>query len=258
MRCLGLATRFDGEEFAVVAVSAAPKNFSLFENLKKVSMSIMELTLNKLLEIIGNDEVRNHVPGSIKVQANSNKVASVKAGNSVCEAYSNGYAVYDNGDRKTVVRISDCTKYTYKFNRLRKNEKAYENVELDLKDSPWYLGVILACEERIQANMEHSCCSSVVTDENVLSENFIDCARSRFGNPEAKFIRKEAINEARKCLRLLPDSHAEVFKLYHEYDYKQNEIAKIVGVTPKTVRKRLNKATSEVRRIREWLDENFV
>ena len=215
-----------------------------------------KITLGEMIQNFTGLEVINRVPGSMKVQANSNKVASVKAGNSVCEAYSNGYAVYDNGDRKTVVRISDCTKYTYKFNRLRKNEKVYENVELDLKDSPWYLGVILACEERIQANMEHSCCSDVVSDENVLSENSIDCAR--FGNPEAKFIRKEAINEARKCLRLLPDSHAEVFKLYHEYDYKQNEIAKIVGVTPKTVRKRLNKATSEVRRIREWLDKNFV
>lgn len=216
----------------------------------------MELTLNKLLEIIGDNDIRNHVLGSTKIQATSNKIASVKAGNSVCEAYSNGYAVYDNGDHKTVVRISDCTKYKYRFNRLRESDKEYENIELDLKDSPWYFGVILACEERIQANMEHSCCNGAVSDDNDLGENSMGCAR--FGNPEAKFIRKETINEARKFLRLLPDSHAEVFKLYHEYDYKQNEIAKIIGVTPKTVKERLDKATSEVRRIRKWFDENFV
>ena len=54
------------------------------------------------------------------------RIARIQIGaDSLCEVFSNGYAVYDNGDRKTVLWVPDCGTYTYYFGQLRDNEKQY-------------------------------------------------------------------------------------------------------------------------------------
>ena len=43
-----------------------------------------------------------------------------------CEVFANGYAIYDNGSRKTVLWVPNCGSVTYFFTKLRDNEKAYQ------------------------------------------------------------------------------------------------------------------------------------
>ena len=44
----------------------------------------------------------------------------------LCEVFSNGYAVYDNGDRKTVVWLPEYSDYFYYFNPLRESEIIFQ------------------------------------------------------------------------------------------------------------------------------------
>ena len=62
--------------------------------------------------------------------SNPSLIARIKIGpDGVCEVYSNGYAIYDNGNRKTVVWVPDCGNATYYFGALKDKEK--EVVDLD-------------------------------------------------------------------------------------------------------------------------------
>ena len=49
-------------------------------------------------------------PGSEQLRSNHTLIAQITVGDATCEVYENGYAVFDNGDRKTVIWVPDCTK----------------------------------------------------------------------------------------------------------------------------------------------------
>lgn len=59
-------------------------------------------------------------PGAIQLRENFPCIARTEIGRGgACEVYSNGYAIYDNGDRRTVLWVPDCSTTTYYFGKLR-------------------------------------------------------------------------------------------------------------------------------------------
>ena len=178
------------------------------------------MTLRELLEKLPREKPEKRNPGFRSVPGE--KILSIES----CEVYSSGYAVYDNGDRKTVVWVGDCGTIEYHFSK--------ENVSVDLMDLPWYQAVVLTGEERIRRAMEE--------DEEEL-DRFSSVS---FGNPEANYIRKETIEEMRRLLNILPEIHAEVYVLVKAYEYSQLEAAKMLGITQQAVSRRLSKARSEI------------
>lgn len=100
-------------------------------------------------------------PGAIQLRNEVPRLAMKKIGDDgLCEVFVNGYAIYDNGSRKTVLWIPNCGSATYNFTKLRDNELQYQvekdTVGLDVfGPTPWYIAVMVAGENSIERNLDH-------------------------------------------------------------------------------------------------------
>ena len=112
-------------------------------------------------------------PGAVQLRTYEPRVAKIEIGaDGTCEVYSNGYAVYDNGDRKTVIWVPGCGRAMYYFTELKESEKncwteTDENGETHdvrmmgsavieddvLWQLPWYHAVVIAGENQIELNL---------------------------------------------------------------------------------------------------------
>ena len=65
-------------------------------------------------------------PGSEQLRSGHELIARIAVGEATCEVYENGYAVFDNGDRKTVVWVPDCPKAARYYYPATYDEKCKE------------------------------------------------------------------------------------------------------------------------------------
>lgn len=187
-------------------------------------------------------------PGAVQLRKEAPRIAVKKVGiNGLCEAFANGYAVYDNGDRKTVVWIADCSSATYHFTKLRDNEKLYQ-VEKDtvgddiLGPAPWYIAVAIRGEDTIERNLDHPKSLGTMSDSEKMEKweakrNHRWLSGCHIENPEDAYIRKEAREERRA---LLSKKQKEAYDLYFEEGCSHRQIAQILGVNHRAVGCRLN------------------
>ena len=215
----------------------------------------------KLREALGEDydlviekkEERNmpkRRPGSRQLRQGYPRVAMIEIGkNARLEVFNNGYAVYDNGNRRVVLWVPDCGSATYYFTGLRDNEKEYlsqkEEIGMDvLGGLPWYHALTIAGENRIEYNMDHPKSKGNTSDFDMEEIDSIPASRwvgaSRFDTPEEAYLKKEAAEERRKEIRKsLSVKQYEVFWLYYEEDRTVEEIANRFGVSFQAVAERL-------------------
>ena len=164
-------------------------------------------------------------PGAAMLRAEISRIAVKQLGDvRLCEVFVNGYAVYDNGDRKTVLWVPDCGSTTYHFTKLRDNEKLYQ-VEKDtveqnvMGSSPWYIALMIAGENSIERNLVH---------------------------PEEAYIKKEEAEERRERVRnelnSLKENQRKVTEMYYLEGKNQYEIADEIGITQSSVSSRLKTA----------------
>jgi len=145
-------------------------------------------------------------PGAIQLRAEVSRIAVKQIGDDgLCEVFVNGYAVYDNGDRKTVLWVPDCGSATYHFTKLRDNEKQYQ-VEKDtvgqdvFGPAPWYIAVTVAGENNIERNLDHPKSAGTMSDTGVEEDYEVKPAHrwiggAHFDNPEEAYIKKEEHEE---------------------------------------------------------------
>lgn len=198
-------------------------------------------------------------PGAIQLRTYFPRIAKIDLGdNGLCEVFSNGYAVYDNGDRKAVLWVPECGSYTYYFNQLRDCEKEYQKQKEELSKEfigalPWYHALRLAGEDKIEYNLEHPRSRNTVSDVDfdewrsiIPAYRWIGCCH--FDNPEEAYLKKEAAQERR---RVLSEEQNDAFALYYEEGYKMEEIAEIFGISVPAVHYRLNGAGDKLKKNRE-------
>lgn len=186
-------------------------------------------------------------PGAIQLRAGERRIAKLGLGSGLCEVFANGYAIYDNGDRKTVIWVESCGTATYYFTPLRDNELQYmsqkEYIGLDvLGDEPWYTAIIMRGEEQIISNMEHPKSKGTASDSDDPSDwedkgNYRWSAGAHFDSPEVAYLKKEAREERRK---LLTDKQWEAYVMYFEDGLNQYEIANILEISVPAVSDRLS------------------
>ena len=211
-------------------------------------------------------------PGASQLRTYEPRIARIEIGDGSCEVYANGYAVYDNGDRKTVLWVPDCGSCSYYFTQLRDSEKkAWTETdefgnehEVRMKDhddideevlglAPWYDALIVAGENRIEQNLDHP--KSVgTTSDSEDQDGYEEKARHRwicgatFPNPEDEYLKKEAAEER---MEALTEKQRRVFRLYYEEGYKQKEIAAMVGIDQQNVSKYINNAKKKIAALQE-------
>lgn len=191
--------------------------------------------------------IRKRRPGAIRLRRTGSRIAKRDLGSEgMCEVFSNGYAIYDNGDRRTVLWVPDCTKRTYYFGRLNDNQKEYlrETDEIGedvLGVCPWYMALILAGEHCIERNIAHPKSLGVAS---IFDQAECDVEKAyrwvggvRFENPEEAYLRKETVEERRKALT---EKQWEVYVMRCEMGLSQEETAKRLGISPKGVQYRMD------------------
>lgn len=220
-------------------------------------------------------------PGSEQLRSGHTLIAQITVGEATCEVYDNGYAVFDNGDRKTVVWVPDCPKAAKYYYPATYDEKCKEELRLrgeDYEDDPdccivdgtepeedrldeeqlaemtWYLAVVIAGENRIEQNLEHPISSGSRSDRyhddlDSTGRYSWSCG-ARFQNPEEAVLYKE--EQAERCADLT-EKQREVYRYYYEEEYTQEEIADILGISHQAVCERLE---SVRKKIAEYYDNN--
>ena len=220
-------------------------------------------------------------PGSEQLRSGHTLIAQITVGEATCEVYDNGYAVFDNGDRKTVVWVPDCPKAAKYYYPATYDEKCKEELRLrgeDYEDDPdccivdgtepeedrldeeqlaemtWYLAVVIAGENRIEQNLEHPISSGSRSDRyhddlDSTGRYSWSCG-ARFQNPEEAVLYKE--EQAERCADLT-EKQREVYRYYYEEEYTQEEIADILGISHQAVCERL---ASVRKKIAEYYENN--
>ena len=218
----------------------------------------IEAEEKRLDETLPKEKRKSRRPGAVQLHENVKCIARSEDGS--CEVFMNGYCVYSNGDRRTVLWVPDCGRHTYYFNPLNDNEKQYMNEKEELSEEllnemPWEVVITIAGEDRIENNLHLPLSTTTTDDEAELEETpsrpVMSC--TPFCDPCEYLLRKEERKEAES---LLTDKQLEAARLHYTMGFNQYEIAKILGISQKAVDYRLNGAEAKVgkKRIKVLLD----
>ena len=227
---------------------------------------------NSLIVTVDEEETTEHKtkrerrPGAVFLRENCTVLTKFQIGtDGSIEVFTNGYAVYDNGNRKTVLWIFDCGSTSYYFTPLKESEKnsMIQCTTIDqeeLGNLPWFYALVIAGENRIEYNLEHP--KSEGTNSDFITVENYEMKRApmwygsvHFDNPEEAYLRKEA-KEAR--IALLTDKQREVYELYYEDGYTLQEIAERLQISFRTVADRIDCIKTKLKKkSRNLFEENF-
>ena len=180
-------------------------------------------------------------PGAVQLWDNYHRVAAFTGGDSgKLEVYANGYAVYDNGDRRTVVWVPDCGSTTYYFGPLRDNEREYLKQKSDIGEDvlgpePWYVALTIAGEDSIERNLIHpktkASASALGTEDEDIKPDYRWRCGGHIETPEEALIRKENERERREALT---ERQKEVYDMYMQ-GLNQYQIGEKLGIAQNAV-----------------------
>ena len=187
------------------------------------------------------------------LRENYRLIAHRDMGDGYCDVFSNGYGIYDDGNRQTILWVPDCAENTCYFNPLKDSEKEYlpQKDEVDprlLGGSPWYVAVMLGGADRITWNMNRPKSKTTMSDmDRKSAEESTDSLRqgyvsgSHFDNPESVYIRKETLRELRAVMDLVTREQLEAYQYYYDEGYTEEAIGEILGIDASNVCRRLQR-----------------
>ena len=201
------------------------------------------------------------------LRENYRLIAHMDMGEGYCDVFSNGYAIYDDGNRQTILWVPDCAENTCYFNPLKDSEKEYlpQKDEVDPKllgESPWYVAVMVRGSDRITWNMDRPKSKTTMSDmdRKAAAEESTDSlshgwvSGSRFDNPESIVIRKETLREVREVLSMLTEKQAVAYDMYYKDHMTLEQIAEVLDIDLSSVRDRINGLKKKVKK---EMEKNF-
>lgn len=206
---------------------------------------------------------RRQCLGANDLRATIPHISVIEMGNDgICEVFNNGYAVYDNGNRKTVLWVPDCGTATYYFAPLTDKEKLYlkqmDEVDMGvLGKCPWYHALMIAGENRIEYNMlKHPKSKGTSSDSDLDDAKPADrwAGGSHFDNPETAFLKKEAAEERRK---VLTEKQQVICELHFEDGMSLRNTANEIGIDYTTVREQANSIKNRLKKDPERFISTF-
>ena len=220
-------------------------------------------TLGELLEFLNIGEKPAETPKPKDLRETAGEPVAVEER---CTVYRNGWAVYDNGSGRTVVWLPDCVSFTYRFDKPSYKRESYvsdrESLPEGLLESqPWPVAVTLVGDHRVEENLLNRTGSRQGTkayedigfDFNEKNAFMNDSELERFfsqqgrygEDPETTNIRKEMVHD---ILASLTHKQREAVILYYLYEYTQEEIGEILGISRDSVNDRLEGAEEKIKK----------
>lgn len=203
-------------------------------------------------------------PGAIQLRTEVPRIAVKEIGDEgLCEVFANGYGIYDNGNRKTVLWVADCGSITYHFTKLRDNEKQYQ-LEKDtvgrdtLGPAPWYIALMLRGEDSIEYNLDHPKSIGTMSDSGKKEDFEVKpathwIAGCHFDNPEEAYIKKEEAAELRRKVSGLKQKQRDAVDLYYYEENSQEEAAERLGISQSSFSERLSNARENLaEELKNW------
>lgn len=212
--------------------------------MKRNQLISNEATYDELLQrVIGQPKLMRR-PGSVALRKNAQCIARFNGiKNCLCEVFSTGYAVYDNGSHKAVIRIADCKNAKYDTNLPLPMLKVSDET---LKSAPWYIPLIMYAESIIARNSKFPMSigsTSDLAEEDKSKAVMHWFSGKHFDTPDVVCMMKEYVEE---LLSALTENEFEVVVSYYYEGCKQDEIAKRLDITQSTVSKILKKAKEKI------------
>jgi len=199
---------------------------------------------------------RKQRPGPIQLRKNVEMIAEVAiASKGICQVFVNGYAIYDSGERRTVLWLKDCTRYTCYFNKLTEKEKQYQVEKNSLSAEEigrllWFEPLMIKGEDRITGNIRFPVSDNTRSDADEDNE---DEEREpqwyggvHIDGPEEAYLKKEEREEA---LEAMTEEQREAFLLL-DAGYNQREIGEVLGISRSAARDRVYGARDKYQEIR--------
>ncbi len=201
-------------------------------------------TYNELLQLLEGQPKLIRRPGSVAIREKAQCIARfAEIENCLCEVYDNGYAVYDNGSRRTVIRVSECSEIKCSTNLPLPMLKVTDEV---LGSVPWYIILLMCGDEAIASHTKFP--KSIGSTSDFSEEETVKSAirwgsGAHFDTPEVACIKKEYVEE---LLSILTEQEFKVVVLYYYEGCKQKEIGKKLEIGQSTVSKLLNSAKAKL------------
>lgn len=211
-------------------------------------------TLGEVISLLGSISTAAKSPSVRYLKENVEVLAETEH----CILYANGYALYDNGDNRTIFWVPSCLKFQYPF--LDGPKKLPDGT---LEKLMWYVAITLIGEHRIEGNSMNNRMGGRMGTKDFKTDDAGDHARDAEDayeafyrsayiwrepyigeNPESIFIREET---RREMLALMTVKQRIVFILYYRDILKQREIAEELGLSRSAVRDRLDGALKKVK-----------
>ena len=229
-------------------------------------------TLGELIGMLNLGEKPNDTPTPKKLRETAGDPIAVSRDplgyGEGSKVYANGYAVYDNGSGRTVIWLPDCTSFTYFFVQPKDTEIGICPAKTTLPDGtlesqPWAIPVTLIGEHRIEANLMNRMGSRTGTtdfDSNDNGDKDGDAEvkveesyrkeytwrDGRFGEDPLEHVLRE--ERKREMLGAMTDKQREVFVMYFQKGYTQQEIADIKMISQVAVKHLLDKAVARIKK----------
>ena len=241
------------------------ENINIAQNVTALPVITDKTTLRDMLTILGLEQKQKRqgkTPTKAKLMSADGLPLAKMDG---CTLYETGYVLYENSyGRHSVVWLPYCVNFTYYFNKLRDAEKEYLKETDDvpnetLVSSPWTTTVSLFGEERITQALNRGLGNADIKPEIDVADDdkehepedsdyegkwFVWDDETLGVDPLDAVIRRETREE---MLAAMTDKQREVFIYYHKYNWTQQQIAEVIGISRDSVNDRLEGANKKAK-----------
>lgn len=212
------------------------------------------LTLRKLQQMVDLAMLRSgkNVPTAKAVRESGSEIVAkiIMCDGSRIYVYQNGYVVYYSGRRVTVFPLHDI-KGDYICPTVDYIERPDMCIcEDELLSLPWYYGIMLKADERIEHSIDNSRANQIQ-----IPMDFLQSIAEGIADPEPdglevillKEKQQEEIAILKRALQYVTAAQYEVLMAYFFEDMEQEEIARKLGITQQAVSDRYQRALARMR-----------
>lgn len=208
-----------------------------------------KLTLRELLTMISSTAGVS-IPTAKALRTSGDPIAIYATNNFSISVYPSGFALAVSYKRTTVVRVDECTDYSYETlhealaNCKKSATPSHIGFEVFL-DAAWPVRVTMTAEDRLEDNNDLAA-RRAISEHPQIAADVQQYNRWLHGESVENQVFGRMMKE--EMLKNLTDKQKEVMLLYYREGYTQAEIAEMLGIGRRTVSDRIEAALKKIRK----------